>query len=69
MQESLLRLHWITFFGAINESNVSITLAMFSTGAFFASLIEPIIYKRRIIWYEIIIRNYCNNWCSYYNSK
>ena len=27
---------------------------MFSTGAFFASFVEPIIYKRRIIWYEIL---------------
>jgi drug/metabolite transporter (DMT)-like permease len=27
---------------------------MFSTGAFFASFIEPIIYKRKIIWYEIL---------------
>jgi len=50
----IIALHWITFFEAINQSNVSITLAMFSTGAFFASLIEPLIYKRRIIWYEII---------------
>ncbi len=50
----IIALHWITFFGAIDESNVSITLAMFSTGAFFASLIEPIIYKRRIIWYELL---------------
>ncbi|WP_053975396.1 DMT family transporter [Mangrovimonas xylaniphaga] len=50
----IIALHWITFFEAINQSNVSITLAMFSTGAFFASFIEPIIYKRRIVWYEII---------------
>lgn len=50
----LIAIHWITFFEAIKQSNVSITLAMFSTGAFFASLIEPIFYKRRIIWYEII---------------
>lgn len=50
----IIALHWITFFGAIDASNISITLAMFSCGAFFASLIEPIIYKRRIIWYEII---------------
>ncbi len=50
----IIALHWITFFGAIDASNVSITLAMFSTGAFFASLIEPVIYKRRIIWYEIL---------------
>ncbi|EDP95188.1 DMT family transporter [Kordia algicida OT-1] len=50
----VVALHWITFFGAIDVSNVSITLVMFSTGAFFASFIEPIVYKRKIIWYEII---------------
>ncbi len=50
----IIALHWITFFGAIDESNISIALAMFSTGAFFASFIEPIIYKRKIIWYEIL---------------
>ena len=50
----IIALHWITFFGAIDESNISITLAMFSTGAFFASFIEPLIYKRAIIWYEIL---------------
>jgi len=49
----IIALHWITFFGAIDESNISITLAMFSTGAFFASFIEPIVYKRNFIWYEI----------------
>ena len=50
----IIALHWITFFGAIDESNISIALAMFSTGAFFASFIEPLIYKRKIIWYEIV---------------
>ncbi|KJD32019.1 permease [Tamlana sedimentorum] len=50
----IIALHWITFFGAIDVANISIALAMFSTGAFFASFIEPIIYKRRIIWYEIL---------------
>ncbi len=50
----IIALHWITFFAAINASNVSIALAMFSTGAFFASFIEPIFYRRKIIGYEII---------------
>lgn len=50
----IIALHWITFFGSIKVANVSIALSMFSTGAFFASFIEPIIFKRRIIWYEII---------------
>lgn len=50
----IIALHWITFFGSIKAANISIALAMFSTGAFFASIIEPIIYKRSIIWYEIL---------------
>ena len=50
----IIALHWITFFAAIKASNISITLAMFSTGAFFASLIEPFFFKRKIIVYEIL---------------
>lgn len=50
----IIALHWITFFAAIDAANVSIALAMFSTGAFFASIIEPIFYKRKIIGYEIL---------------
>ena len=50
----VIALHWITFFASIDASNVSIALAMFSTGAFFASFIEPLIYRRKIIWYEIL---------------
>lgn len=49
----VIALHWITFFASIKASNISIALAMFSTGAFFASLIEPILYKRKIIMYEL----------------
>ena len=49
-----LALHWVTFFMAIKVSNVSIALATMSTGAFFTALLEPLIYKRRIILYELI---------------
>lgn len=49
----LIALHWLAFFGAIKISNVSVTLAVMSTGAFFTSFLEPIFYKRKIIWYEV----------------
>ena len=49
----LIALHWIFFFKAINISNVSITLAMFSLGAFIASILEPLFYNRKILWYEV----------------
>ena len=51
----IIALHWITFFEAIEQSNISITLAMFSTGAFFASLLEPIFFKRKVRPVEIIL--------------
>ncbi|HZW63695.1 MAG TPA: DMT family transporter [Flavobacteriaceae bacterium] len=50
----IIALHWITFFASIEVSNISIALSMFSTGAFFASIIEPLVFKRKIIGYEII---------------
>jgi drug/metabolite transporter (DMT)-like permease len=49
----LIAIHWIYFFKAINISNVSITLAMFSVGAFMGSILEPLFYKRKILWYEV----------------
>lgn len=49
----LIALHWIFFFHAIHVSNVSITLAVFSLGAFLASLLEPLFYGRKVLWYEV----------------
>lgn len=49
----IIALHWFTFFHAIKISNVSITLACLSTGAFFASLLEPILYGKKIVYYEV----------------
>lgn len=50
----LIAIHWILFFKAIHVSNVSITLAVFSLGAFFASILEPFFYKRKVLWYEVL---------------
>lgn len=50
----IIAMHWYTFFAAIKVSNISITLACLSTGAFFTSILEPIFYKRKIIPYEVV---------------
>ena len=50
----VIALHWFTFFKAIKVSNVSVTLACLSTGAFFTSLLEPLLYGRKVIWYEVM---------------
>ncbi len=50
----LIAVHWIFFFKAIHISNVSITLSVFSLGAFFTSILEPIFYGRKVLWYEVL---------------
>ena len=50
-----LALHWLTFFGAIKISNVSVTLSVMATGAFFAALLEPLIFSRPINWRELLL--------------
>lgn len=49
----LIAIHWIFFFKAIHISNVSVTLSVFSLGAFFTSILEPLFYGRKVLWYEV----------------
>ncbi|MFL9844283.1 DMT family transporter [Flavobacterium rhizosphaerae] len=51
----VIALHWFTFFLAIKVSNVSVTLACLSCGAFFASLFESVFYGRKVIGYELVL--------------
>ena len=41
----VIALHWVTFFASIKLANASIALAMFSTGAFFASILSNLFYS------------------------
>ena len=52
---TVIALHWIFFFKAIKVSNVYVALVTMSTGAFFVSLIEPIFFKRKIRFLEIVL--------------
>ena len=51
----LITIHWILFFHAIKISSISITVSMLSTGAFMTSIIEPIIYKKKVLLYEFLL--------------
>lgn len=51
----IVGLHWLCFFGGIKVANISITMISFSTGTFFTALLEPIVYKRKLNWNEVII--------------
>ena len=49
----LIALHWITFFESIKVATFSITISVFSLVAFIASILEPIFYGRKVLWYEV----------------
>ena len=41
-------MHWITFYGSIKYSNVSVSLVCFSAISFFTALFEPVILKKKM---------------------
>jgi len=47
--------HWYCFFYSIKISNVSIALSCLSLSTLFASILEPIIFKRKIDVSEVIM--------------
>tara|TARA_B100000989_G_scaffold289675_1_gene261834 strand:+ start:785 stop:1549 length:765 start_codon:yes stop_codon:yes gene_type:complete len=50
----IIGLHWVTFFHAIKNAGVSLTLSMMATGAFITAILEPLINKRKVLAYEIL---------------
>ncbi len=55
LQGVILALHWLAFYAAIKYSNVSITLCCMASSAFFTSLIEPMYFKKKINFVEILL--------------
>jgi drug/metabolite transporter (DMT)-like permease len=51
----IIMVHWLAFYGAIKVSNISVTMVAFSTGTLFSAIIEPLLFKRRLRWYELVI--------------
>ena len=47
--------HWLCFFYSIKVSNVSIALSCLSLSTLFASILEPIIFKRKIDISEVVM--------------
>lgn len=52
---TLIAIHWLCFFEAIKQANVSLVLGVMSFGAFFASIVEPLIFGRKVRLYEVLI--------------
>jgi len=50
-----MAIHWFCFFHSIKVSNVSIALSCLSLSTLFASILEPVIFKRKIDISEVIM--------------
>jgi drug/metabolite transporter (DMT)-like permease len=48
-------LHWVTFYGSIKYSNVSVCLVCFSSIGFFTAIFEPVILKKRLNVTELLL--------------
>ncbi|WP_290793063.1 DMT family transporter [Flavihumibacter sp. UBA7668] len=48
-------LHWVSFYGAIKYSNVSVTLVCFSSIGFFTALVEPLLLRKKLAWQELAL--------------
>ena len=47
--------HWVFFYLSIKAAPVSIAVVCLSSSTFFTALIEPLLYKRKILLYEVFL--------------
>jgi drug/metabolite transporter (DMT)-like permease len=52
---AIISLHWVSFYGSIKYSNVSVSVTCLSAIGFFTSLFEPMIMRRRIDIVEVFL--------------
>jgi drug/metabolite transporter (DMT)-like permease len=52
---AIISLHWVSFYGSIKYSNVSVSVTCLSTIGFFTSLFEPLIRRRRVDFVEVFL--------------
>ena len=52
---AIVSLHWVTFYGSIKYSNVSVSVTCLSTIGFFTSFFEPLIMRRKVDFVEVFL--------------
>ena len=51
----IIAFHWVTFYGSIKYGNISVALVCLSAAGFFSALIEPVLFKKKIVWAEVLL--------------
>lgn len=50
---TLVGLHWLCFYGSVKLANASVAVVSIATCSLFAAILEPILLKTKLKWYEI----------------
>jgi drug/metabolite transporter (DMT)-like permease len=51
----LVALHWVLFYSTVKLAGVSVAVLCLSTISFFTALLEPLVFRRRVRWYELFL--------------
>lgn len=51
----LVTIHWISFYGSIKSSNISVALTCLATTSFFVSVFEPLLFGKKFVWHELLL--------------
>jgi drug/metabolite transporter (DMT)-like permease len=52
---SIVAVHWVTFYGSVKYGTASIAVICISAAGFFTSFFEPLIFKRKIVLFDILL--------------
>lgn len=51
----VIAIHWVSFYGSIKYANASVALVCLSASGFFTALMEPLFFRKRIVWQELAL--------------
>lgn len=52
---AVIGLHWVCFYGSIKAAGIATAVLTLSTVAFFTAIVEPIVFRRRVVVAELVI--------------
>ena len=51
----VIAIHWVSFYGSIKYANASVALVCLSASGFFTALLEPLFFRKRVVWQELAL--------------
>ena len=51
----IIAFHWVTFYGSVKYGNISVALVCLSSAGFFSALLEPLLFRKEIIFAELFL--------------